>query len=289
MTSNILTPVINCMQDVYKDNVLCIEEDKIVVKNNLNYDDIKALQRIFGEEKKIILQERDNSCPICGRKMVLDGLGHRTINKNNKIYVQKYECEGNHPYKYHRTDLTHFVSKNSNFTYEVVLFNLKMSIISYCSLEKRSEQIYEVHECKPSRRTVYCHTEKEKDNFLKLHKVIISKEEYSGIYGYDEQFPNVNGIERMRMTIIDIETRIIVSEGITEDFSKETKEKFIKESLKGLPLKGMVTDGDKSYMSIIDDLGIPHKSCTFHIMQNLMKSAGKQLKKLERRDKNIKS
>jgi hypothetical protein len=36
---------------------LCIEEDKIVVKNNLNYNDIKAVQKIFGEEKRLFFKK----------------------------------------------------------------------------------------------------------------------------------------------------------------------------------------------------------------------------------------
>jgi hypothetical protein len=68
-----------------------------------------------------------------------------------------------------------------------------------------------------------------------------------------------------------------------EDLNTDFNEKTIKNTLKDIDVKGIVSDGDKSYASIVDSLGVPHQLCIFHLKQNLMQELNKVLNKIKRR------
>lgn len=70
------------------------------------------------------------------------------------------------------------------------------------------------------------------------------------------------------MTIIDAHTQLIINDQIIrkEEFTKQTIKKYFKESLKGLKLNTIITDGYNAYSEIIKEIGAKHHSCTFHIM-----------------------
>jgi len=69
----------------------------------------------------------------------------------------------------------------------------------------------------------------------------------------------------------------------SENFDKNTIKKFLKESLAGLKLKAIITDGHRVYPSIIEALGAIHQKCIFHKMQTLMKKVIKTLNKSKRK------
>ena len=62
------------------------------------------------------------------------------------------------------------------------------------------------------------------------------------------------------MTIIDSHTRLIINDQIIrkEEFTKETIKKYFKESLKGLKLNTIITDGYSAYPEIIEEIGAKH-------------------------------
>ncbi len=106
----------------------------------------------------------------------------------------------------------------------------------------------------------------------------------SGFYNYDGEFLKISKEIYVRMTIIDAHTRSIVNDQIIrkEEFTKETIKKYFKESLKGLKLNTIITDGYNAYPEIIEEIGAKHHSCTFHIMQGLMIPLQKLLNKRNR-------
>ena len=109
---------------------------------------------------------------------------------------------------------------------------------------------------------------------------------FSGVVGCDEQFPFVNGEERVRLMIIDTKTRQIIKDQVIDKklLNKEYKKQFMLKNLQGLELKGIVTDGDKSYYDIIDnELQVPHSQCTFHIMDDLMDDNYKAIRKYNKK------
>lgn len=78
----------------------------------------------------------------------------------------------------------------------------------------------------------------------------------SGFYNYDEEFLKINKEIYVCMTIIDAHTRLIINDQIIrkEEFTKETIKKYFKESLNGLKLNTIITDGYSAYPEIIEEI-----------------------------------
>ena len=87
-----------------------------------------------------------------------------------------------------------------------------------------------------------------------------------------------------RLSLIDSHNRIIINDILVHksEFDKEYIKKFFKESLDGLPLECIITDGHRSYPEIIDELGAKHQLCQFHIMNNLMQPLNNKIRSLEK-------
>ena len=105
------------------------------------------------------------------------------------------------------------------------------------------------------------------------------------VYHYDEQILWVNTSIKLRITIIDATNNLIIHDEVIngENFDKQTIKKFLKESLDGLKLKAIITDGHQAYLSIIEALEAIHQKYIFHKMQSLMKNVTKSLRKLNRK------
>ena len=95
-------------------------------------------------------------------------------------------------------------------------------------------------------------TEEENKLYKEIKKLQI---EYSGIYCYDEEFIKISKAVYVRMTLVDAKTKIIIADEviIKDDFNQKTIKKFFKESLDGLKIKTIVTDGYKAYEEIIEN------------------------------------
>ena len=155
---------------------------------------------------------------------------------------------------------------------------MKYSFIQYASYQSKADYINLHYGTKISRQTIYNANnilmdsliqEKEQKLLNEIKKLNIKP---SGIYCYDEEFIKINKSIYVRMTITDYETKIIINDQIIpkDEFQRKTIKKFYKESLKGLKIYTIITDGYKAYEDIIKDLGAKHQKCVFHIMQNLM-------------------
>ena len=92
----------------------------------------------------------------------------------------------------------------------------------------------------------------------KLNKMIEEMGiEPSGVFNYDEQYLWVNTELKMRMTILDTNTKLVIADEFiaAEEFNKNTIRDFLNRNLKGLDVKCIVTDGNNSYPSIIEAIG----------------------------------
>jgi len=102
--------------------------------------------------------------------------------------------------------------------------------------------------------------------------------EHGGVYTYDEQIFWIERETFLRMTILDSETRlIIIKEWVisNRDFNKNIIKRFLVESLYGIELKAVITDGYQSYPSIIE---------AFHKMHNLMLKIFKKRKQTQQKN-----
>ena len=90
-----------------------------------------------------------------------------------------------------------------------------------------------------------------------------------------------------RPVIMDVWTNTILNDVIIpiEELDFDFKEKFLKDTLNGKTIKGIVSNGDKALETIIDEISVPHQPCVSHIMQNLMNKLIKPMNKLKRKIK----
>ena len=94
----------------------------------------------------------------------------------------------------------------------------------------------------------------------------------------------------VQMTIIDAHTRVIINNQIIKrekNSPKKTIKKYFKESLKGLKINTIITNGYSTYTEIIEEIGAKHHSCTFHMMQRPIFPLQKLLNKRNRRIKSL--
>ena len=56
-----------------------------------------------------------------------------------------------------------------------------------------------------------------------------------------------------------------------EEFDQEFVKTFLKPLIDEFEIKVVVTDGDNMYPGVLEELGVEHQLCGFHIMQNLCK------------------
>ncbi len=91
----------------------------------------------------------------------------------------------------------------------------------------------------------------------------------------------------LRMTIIDIKTKLIIAEKLVneEEYNDQTIKDFLENNINTETLKSITTDGRKNYKTIISAIGAIHHRCFFHLMQNLMTPLQKHVNKLERKIK----
>ncbi|MCL2116217.1 MAG: transposase [Methanobrevibacter sp.] len=153
-----------------------------------------------------------------------------------------------------------------------------------------SEVITFIYQAKLTRQSVLNFLDNESEEYLKKECAESFKydvSELSGVFAIYEQFPSVNGESRARPVIMDVHTNIIIDDLIipTEELDIKFKEEFLRKNLKDKKVKGMVSDGDKAYSTIIDDMGWLHVLCNFHLMQNLMNDLKKPINHLKRKIK----
>ena len=91
----------------------------------------------------------------------------------------------------------------------------------------------------------------------------------------------------VRPVIMDVWTNTILNDVTIpiEELDFDFKEKFLKDTLKGKTIKGIISDGDKALGIIIDEMDVPYQRCVFHIMQNLMNELIKPTNKIKRKIK----
>jgi hypothetical protein len=266
-----------------------MEEDyELYISNQKDYDFWTALEPIVGKPLNLVFYEEDSCCPICNGKSIKNGRRTRFINRNKPVKIQKYRCLDKKCNNFFETNLEKIVPKNSNYAYKIRYEPVELLLIDYFSLEKISEEIKSRHGCKPCRQTILNHKIEVYRNHYESkikEELKYSNEELSGVYGYDEQFPSVNGESRVRLALLDVNTNIILNQWVVKEFKTETVEKFLNMSLKDKRIETIVTDGYSAYDQIIGDLNAKHQLCTFHIMHNLMTDVIKIQNRIKRKIK----
>ena len=120
-------------------------------------------------------------------------------------------------------------------------------------------------------------------------EIINKKIKLGQVANYDEEFFYYKHQPVVRMTLIDYKSKLILKDVIVprKMFNRELIKEFIRRSLEGLGYHTVVTDGDKRYKKILDELGLNQQRCIFHSMQNLMSRVNPVHNRLKRKIKSI--
>ena len=263
-----------CNDNIF--NVFVRFENNIVyLKPNLSPLIIPLMKQTMEDDVIFCYERYDRVCPFCGGNLSANGRYHVSINKCIDVEKQQYRCKDCN--KSLVVDVEN-IGKNYCYMEETRLQGLNIGLIDHIPYEKMSEIIELMHGHAPSRQTILNHIEKNEEEFLEKEEKKLEEElkkagiEPSGVYHYDEQYLFINGKLYIRLVILDNKTKMIIAKELIPsiEFNKNFVRNFLKSSFKGLPLKGIITDGVNYYQEIIDELGVPHQLCNFHKMENLM-------------------
>lgn len=284
--------IITSVEDIFKpfEN----KNGEIEISENVNPALVMFIVMILGLSKTFLLVLTDVECPYCGHKL------HRHLkvdfNLNNTVNMKKmtYKCSNNDCHHVITPQWSKYIEIGCNYTFAVKNFALDLGLICNVSYEKMSEIIYWSQGVIISRETLYRFRKEHFDEYVsKIHKKLEyqrkqSNIEFSNVLAFDEQYVLVMGEWMYKLTALDPVTGHIHDFSIAtkEEFNREYVKNFLKPLVSEFNIKTIVTDGAKMYPSIMKELGVEHKLCNFHKMQNLLK---KMLGKLISLNKKIKN
>ena len=161
------------------------------------------------------------------------------------------------------------------FVKDIIILILSIADISFEKLGEIINALYGIDVPKERICEIYQDNIKWKiyNDIKKIEEDIqTSKIQLSGVIHYDEQFLWVKHQPHVRLTIIDAGSRVILQDIVIprEEFNKYFIKKFLIESIEGLEIDTIITDGYRAYPEIIEELGLKHQTCVFHKMKNLM-------------------
>ena len=269
------------------------KQNKFVLNSNLTFIQLKLFD--FSEEKidheKIISERLNKSpnientnqklfldennifsyvnpiCPVCGAHKIIKK-GTITKNKQNingkttEFKEQQYQCKKcGKKFGIYNNPL---IGKNKQFLQEIMDKIPGILKIRYQSLRKISKYFEIFLGIRVSHQTI-------KNWSNKNHKETINNEEfeYSGYYVYDEQFLRLNGVKHYRLTLFDAILNVPVSKRIVRRRILKNTKKFILDSTKNKPFICLTTDLFPMYRNVVDEIGVNHQLCIFHLFQTI--------------------
>lgn len=274
---------------------LCyIEDDKLFLSNEVNIKHVGFFKETFSDFSTIVYFEKERpECPHCEHEMTDNGSRPAKPNKLENFRKKQYICRDCNKTKV--TSLEPFIEENCNYSWEICLKCLNYDYINYSSYERKTEMIEFENGVKMPRQTAYHFESKHSSEFLKQEEeAIVRLLEENGIdptgyYHYDEQYPHYDGKPMVRLALLDAITNLPINELIIakEDFDKSVVKSFLNSSLSGLPKIALITDGAPMYPKIIDEMGMKHQLCVFHIIKNHHTNSFKNISRVSRRIKTI--
>ena len=284
--------IITSVEDIFKpfEN----KNGEIEISENVNPVLVMFIIMTLKLSKTFLLVLTNVKCPHCNHKL------HRhekvDFHLNNTVNMKKmtYKCSNPECHHVITPQWSKYIEFGCNYTQAVKDFALDLGLICNVSYEKMSEIIYWSQGVIISRNTLY---KFRKEYFNQYIFQIQEKLEYqrkkyniefSDVLAFDEQYVLVMGEWMYKLTALDPVTGHVYNFCIAskEEFSREYVKNFLKPLVREFNIKIIVTDGAKMYPSIMKELGVEHKLCNFHKMQNLLK---KMLGKLISLNKKIKN
>lgn len=223
---------------------------------------------------KIYFKSIKIRCPNCkSRNVSLNATKEREliflIIGNQTCLVQQFKCK-KCGIKI-STDLSSIVYKNSNITYPVIKHVLHLYGIFTGSLRKIQKSLKIEHKIDISHQAI--------ENIILFSDFDFEIEPWSlsGYYIFDALWVKKNSKWKYLVCLFDFKLNTIVGRSLLDSETSDAIEGFLKETLRNQKKTSITTDLKKEYIPAISKLGIKHKFCSFHAMQNINKRITKDI------------
>ena len=221
------------------------------------------------------------------QKIELDNLQH--------VYVRKYKYTDSNGNSTVTTDLIEIRDENCKYSHFLGNLIVEHYYINHMSFENISDLLKLNYNIDIDYRRVCDLYYETIDSFIIKKYEDVEDDIRNGkiklghVGNYDEEFMFYSHQPVVRLTMLDYKTKIILKDIIIPRklFNSEYIKSFIQDATEGLNYHTIVTDGDKRYKKILDELGLNQQRCIFHSMQNLMSKINPSHNSLKRKIKSI--
>lgn len=218
----------------------------------------------------------EDKCPKCGGKLREDGKNKKIVmlpySGKQEVFLKRYECGkcGNKI----TTPLPDYEKGKHHASWIQTMSGMLRGLFSI-PLRKVKEILGMTRGIAPSHETIRQYEMK----FGREYEKLPGSLDDSGIYCYDEQYLDVNGVERYRLALKDATSGDTIAEEIAKDKQAGTVYLFWKKHLLNRAVRAIITDMDKTYSGLIkelemdiarkrnvslDESRILHQFCVFH-------------------------
>ena len=226
------------------------------------YPILSKFSNDFVLENGIFYKKVPPKCHDCNITMVHNGYNYRQKMNYLKIKIGKYQCPKCKKNLQESAEFYHEILKFLNGPIKTVVLKMRAAKASYRDIADimvsiipmGKDQIYKIIE------QIVELTSIEEPDIQDIQMIF-----------YDEQFPFVNGIPHVRMTILDAYSRkTYIDEIVPSKDSEVIREIFLKSNLDFNKPTIVITDLDRRYPKILEDLfkdNLVHQPCLFHLFK----------------------
>lgn len=234
---------------------------------------------ILGLSLSFLLVLTDVECPKCENTLHRHKRVEYTLNNSVQMKKMTYRCSNPNCRHVVTPTWNKYVEAGCNYTNAVKEYALDLGLICNVSYERMCEIIYWAHGVQINRETLYKFRKEHFGDYVEnIRKQLseltkLSEIEFSDVLSYDEQYVLVMGEWMYKLTAMDSVTGHVYDFCIAtkKEFNKDFVKKFLEPIVKENKIKVIVTDGAPAYPTIMEELGVEHKLCNFHKMQNLVR------------------
>ena len=295
MTKKKTHTVLDCVEDIFKPFVN--DKGQVEISENINPVFVMFIVAMLGICKTFLLVIINPTCPKCGKKMYRFKVVDFYLNNTVDMKKQTYLCSDKKCGCVVTPSWGRFIEAGCNYTKAVKEYALELGLICNVSYQRMSEIIKWAHGVDISRETLYKFRKEKFAEFSTnlrntLRELLESSDiKCSNILSYDEQHVKIFGEWMYKLTAMDPVSGHILDFCVAskEEFDQKYVKKFLEPLIKEFEIEIVVTDGHNMYPSILEELGVKHKLCIFHVMQSFCRkiigkivSYNKKIKKLEK-------
>lgn len=286
------SPIIFCAHNLYN-TFFC--DGKCFFSTASDMVDLYRMDTIANENDRIVLINENQENELTKKGYVYDGYDKCNMDNLKNVYVRKYKLKTEDGKKTATTDLSDMRDENCKYSQFICDTIMEYYYIQHLSFKKASELLKLNYGLEIDYRRVCDIYNKTFENYkLKKYEEVEEdirngKIKLGHVGNYDEEFLYIKHQPYVRLTLIDHKTKIILKDILIprKIFNRNYIKSFIQDAVEGLNYHTIVTDGDKRYKKILDELGLNQQRCIFHSMQNLMSKINPVHNRLKRRIKTI--